>query len=52
MLTQAFIAADLQNYLDEYCYRFNRSFVKETIFENLLKRAISDKPYHIRPINN
>ena len=27
---------DLQDYLDEYCYRFNRSFMKENIFDNLI----------------
>ncbi len=28
----------LQPYIDEYCYRFNRSNMKEGIFENLMKR--------------
>lgn len=34
----------LQDYLDEYAYRFNRSFMKENIFDNLLNRAINLKP--------
>jgi len=33
-----------QNYLDEYCYRFNRSSSKSTIFQNLLNRMIKAKP--------
>jgi len=32
---------DLQEYINEYTYRFNRSFMKENIFENLMKRMIS-----------
>ncbi len=34
----------LQDYLDEYAYRFNRSFMKENIFENLMKRAVLMEP--------
>jgi len=34
----------LQDYLDEYAYRFNRSFMKETIFDNLLARAVKLDP--------
>lgn len=34
----------LQAYLDEYTYRFNRHFMKEGIFENLLRRMISKPP--------
>lgn len=30
----------LQGYLDEFCYRINRSIHKNTIFENLLKRMV------------
>ncbi len=30
----------LQDYLDEYCYRFNRSFMKEGIFDNLMLRMV------------
>lgn len=31
----------LQKYLDEYFYRLNRSFYKETIFDNLIKRMMN-----------
>jgi hypothetical protein len=34
----------LQSYIDEYCYRFNRSFMKEGIFENLLLRMVNAQP--------
>jgi len=34
----------LQSYIDEYCYRFNRSNMKEGIFDNLLLRMIKAKP--------
>jgi hypothetical protein len=34
----------LQDYIDEYAYRFNRSFMKENIFDNLLSRAVAMKP--------
>ena len=33
-----------QNYLDEYCYRFNRNNHKDVIFQNLLNRMILTKP--------
>lgn len=36
---------DLQAYLDEYCYRFNRSNMKEGIFDNLMNRMIKTPPY-------
>lgn len=35
---------NLQAYIDEYCYRFNRSFMKEGIFENLLLRMVNTLP--------
>ena len=35
---------DLQDYLDEYCYRFNRSFMKEGIFDNLVMRMVKCEP--------
>ena len=35
---------DLQDYLNEYCYRFNRSLMKETLFDNLLNRMMISKP--------
>ena len=34
----------LQDYLDEYAYRFNRSFMKENIFNNLMDRAVELSP--------
>lgn len=34
----------LQAYIDEYCYRFNRSFMKEGIFDNLLLRMVQHPP--------
>ena len=37
-------ANHLQSYIDEYTYRFNRSFMKEGIFENLMRRMVSAKP--------
>jgi transposase-like protein len=43
---------DLQDYLDEYCYRFNRSFMKEKIFDNLLKRMILTEPCLIKNISD
>ena len=36
---------DLQDYLNEYCYRFNRSLMKETLFENKQKTAKRPVPY-------
>ncbi len=35
---------DLQEYINEYSYRFNRSFMKENIFENLMRRMVLAKP--------
>lgn len=43
---------DLQDYLNEYCYRFNRSFMKEEIFENLMVRMIKAEPCLIKNLNN
>lgn len=34
----------LQHYLDEYCYRFNRSIHKKTAFNNLLVRCLEVEP--------
>ena len=42
---------DLQDYLDEYCYRFNRSFMKDGIFENLMTRMINTKPCLIKNLS-
>jgi len=33
----------LQNYLDEFCYNFNRRYYGEALFERLLTVAVSDK---------
>lgn len=43
---------DLQDYLDEYCYRFNRSFMKEALFDNLMNRMIKTKPCLIKNISD
>jgi transposase-like protein len=42
----------LQDYLDEYCYRFNRSFMKEGIFDNLMLRMVNSTPCYIKNISN
>lgn len=42
---------NLQDYLDEYCYRFNRSFMKEGIFDNLMVRMVNTPPCYIKNIN-
>jgi len=33
----------LQNYLNEFCYNFNRRYYEEALFERLLTVAVSDK---------
>ena len=38
----------LQDYLNEYCYRLNRSFMKEGIFENLIARMVKAEPCLIK----
>jgi hypothetical protein len=43
---------DLQDYLDEYCYRFNRSFMKDNIFDNLINRMVLAKPCYIKNISS
>lgn len=43
---------DLQDYLDEYCYRFNRSFMKEKIFDNLMLRMVKAPPCFIKNISD
>lgn len=40
----------LQSYIDEYCYRFNRSQMKEGIFENLLVRMVNAQPITYKQI--
>jgi transposase-like protein len=37
-------ARDLQAYLDEYCYRYNRNRMKEGIFNNLMQRMMTWPP--------
>jgi hypothetical protein len=34
----------LQSYIDEYCYRLNRSNMQEGIFENLMRRMVASQP--------
>lgn len=34
----------LQAYVDEYTYRFNRNYMKEKIFDNLMKRMVNGSP--------
>lgn len=41
----------LQDYLDEYCYRFNRSFMKDGIFDNLMARMVKTPPCPLKNIN-
>lgn len=40
----------LQKYLDEYCYRFNRSLFKETIFDKLVQRMVNHKKIYLKNI--
>ena len=41
---------NLQAYIDEYCYRFNRSNMKEGIFDNLLNRMVKADPFPYKPL--
>jgi hypothetical protein len=43
-------AQHLQYYLNEYCYRFNRHYMKSEIFDNLLRRMVRHKPLTIQQI--
>jgi ribosomal protein L37E len=38
----------LQDYLDEYSYRFNRSYMGGAIFDNLLTRAVRHQPVSLK----
>ena len=38
---------DLQAYIDEYTYRFNRNYMKTSIFDNLIIRMINTKSYYL-----
>lgn len=40
----------IEKYLDEYCYRINRSIHKETIFDNLIRRMVDAKPLEYKGI--
>ena len=42
----------LQDDLDEDSYRFNSSFIKETIFDHLLNRMVVNNPYLIKNISD
>ena len=42
---------DLQDYLDEYCWRFNRANMREGIFDNLLTRMVQAKPCYIKNLS-
>lgn len=43
---------DLQEYINEYTYRFNRSFMKGNIFDNLLNRMVVTSPRTYKSIIN
>ena len=43
---------DLQDSLDDDSYRFNRSFMKETIFDHLLNRMVMTNPCLIKNISD
>jgi hypothetical protein len=43
---------DLQDYINEYTYRFNRSFMKGNIFDNLMSRMINTQPHSYKMIIN
>jgi hypothetical protein len=40
----------LQSYIDEYTYRYNRNFMKEKIFDNLMKRMVNSQPHTYKNI--
>ena len=42
---------DLQDYLDEYRYRFNHSTMKEGIFDNLMLMMVKAPPCPIKNIS-
>ena len=41
---------DLQDYINEYTYRFNRSFMKGIIFNNLMNRMINTPQHYYKSI--
>jgi hypothetical protein len=38
---------DLQTYIDEYSYRFNKNLMTASIFDNLIRRMLNAKPYYL-----
>lgn len=42
---------DLQEYLNEYTYRFNRSNMKQGIFQNLIDRMLNAQPVFIKQLS-
>lgn len=46
-------AFNIDRYLNEFCYRINRSLMKEDIFNNLIRRMVTaEKMYHEKLICN
>jgi len=43
-------ARDLQSYIDEYTYRFNRNFMTKGVFDNLIERMINQAPQSYKMI--
>lgn len=41
---------DLQDYINEYTYRFNRNFMKGNIFDNLMNRMVNTTPHYYKAI--
>lgn len=41
---------DLQDYINEYTYRFNRNFMKGNIFDNLMNRMLQTPPHTYKTI--
>ena len=45
--------SNINRYLDEFCYRINRSQMKENIFNNIIRRmVVADKIYQSKLIGN
>lgn len=42
----------LQSYINEYCYRFNRSFMKGDIFDNLIYKMVHGNKYTYKMLRN
>lgn len=38
----------MQNYIDEYCYKFNRRYMKDKLFDRLVIAAVSSTYYEDR----